>query len=269
MPEPQITPDPWPPLPFDAWSDTCQTLQLWMQIAGKISLKLRPFLNEWWQIAFHFTPRGLTTGTIPLAGGVVFSIDFDFIDHTVNIVASDGRRASLPLAPRSVASFYREIRDALAGLGISVSINPQPCEIPGAIPCDADEIHASYDPATVRNWWQILLATEQVLQRFRSDFVGKSSPIHFFWGSFDLNHTRFNGKSAVPPKGAPRFLQLAEDQENFSCGFWPGNITMSGITLGEPAFYSYIYPEPPGFKEARRSPGRRLRPAPGRIHSPL
>jgi hypothetical protein len=254
MPEPRNLSDPWPALPFSAWSDTCQTLQLWMQIAGKISLKLRPFLNEWWQIAFHLTPRGLTTGTMPLTDRIVFSINFDFIDHSVKIIASDGRRAALPLSPRTVARFYREMMEALGGLGIAVSIDPRPREIPGAIPCDTDEIHSSYDPASVRNWWQIMLSTEQVIERFRSDFVGKSSPIHFFWGSFDLNHTRFSGKPATPPKGAPRFVQLGEDQENFSCGFWPGNTTMSGITLGRPAFYSYIYPEPPGFKEARAVP---------------
>ncbi len=243
----------WPDLPLESWSDTCDTLHLWTQIVGKVALTLRPFLNEWWQIAFQLTPRGLTTGTIPFAGGV-FSFDFDFLEHSLIVSLSDGRRVKLPLAPRSVASFYREVMAVLWMHDIAVSINPQPVEIPGAIPCDQDEIHVAYDPEAVRRWWQIMLSTEQVLQRYRSDFVGKSSPVQFFWGSFDLNQTRFSGRAAPVPVGAPRFMRLAEDQENIACGFWPGNINMGGVTLGEPAFYSYIYPAPAGYTDAEVRP---------------
>ena len=243
----------WPELPLEDWSDTCDTLHLWTQVVGKVALKLRPFLNEWWQIAFQITPRGLTTGTIPFAGGA-FSFDFDFIEHSLIMTLSDERRIKLPLAPRSVASFYREVMAVLWMHDIVLSINPQPVEIPGAIPCDQDEIHAAYDPEAVRRWWQIMLNTERVLQRYRSWFVGKSSPAQFFWGSFDLNQTRFSGRPAPAPVGAPRFMRLAEDQENIACGFWPGNINMGGVTLGEPAFYSYIYPEPEGYRSAQLSP---------------
>jgi hypothetical protein len=243
----------WPELPFDEWAETCETLHRWTQIVGKVALELRPFLNEWWQIAFHLTARGMTTGTIPFGSGV-FAVDFDFIEHAVIIATSDGRRTTLRLEPRSVADFYRAFMAALNELGISVSINPLPVEIPGAISCDQDESLASYDPEYVQRWWRIMLSTEQVLQRYRSSFFGKSSPTQFFWGSFDLNHARFSGRSAPLPQGAPRFLQLAEDQENISCGFWPGNITMGGVTLGKPAFYSYIYAEPDGYKDADVQP---------------
>ncbi len=243
----------WPELPFDAWAETCDTLHLWTQIVGKIALELRPFLNEWWQIAFQMTPRGLTTGNIPYSG-IIFSLEFDFVEHSLIISLSDGRRTRLPLSPRSVASFYREVMAALWMHEISVSINPQPVEIPGAIPFDQDELHAAYDPEYVQRWWRVMLNTERVLQQYRSTFVGKSSPSQFFWGSFDLNQTRFSGRPAPIPQGGPRFMKLAEDQENIACGFWPGNITMGGVTLGEPAFYSYIYPEPTGFHEATVHP---------------
>ena len=245
--------DRWPELPLESWSDTCDTLHLWTQIVGKVALKLRPFLNEWWQIAFQMTPRGLTTGNVPFPGGV-FSFDFDFIEHSLVLSLSDGRRTRLPLAPRSVASFYREIMAVLWMHDIVVSINPQPVEIPGAIRCDEDELHAAYDPEAVRRWWQIMLSTERVLQRYRSQFVGKSSPTQFFWGSFDLNQTRFSGRPAPEPVGAPRFMRLAEDQENAACGFWPGNVNMGGVTLGEPAFYAYIYPEPEGYRQSPMRP---------------
>jgi Family of unknown function (DUF5996) len=156
----------------------------------------------------------------------------------------------LPLIPRAVADFYAELLATVRAMGIEVTINPLPVEIPNPISCDVDREHASYDPEPVQRWWRILVQIEQILQRYRSPFAGKSSPINFFWGSFDLNATRFSGRPAAPPAGAPRFLQLAEDQENFACGFWPGNATMAGVTVGEPAFYAYIYPEPAGFKEA-------------------
>lgn len=244
---------PWPELPFDAWAETCETLHRWTQIIGKVTLSLRPFLNQWWQIGFLLTPRGMTTGTIQFEQGS-FAMSFDFIEHILLIETSGGQRAALPLTPRSVASFYHDVMAALGTLGIAVTINPRPVEIPNAVRLDQDEMHAAYDPTYVGRWWRIMLQTEHVLQRYRSTFVGKSSPALFFWGSFDLNTTRFSGRPAPLPQGAPHFLQLAEDQENISCGFWPGNITMGGVTLGEPAFYSYHYPEPPAYRDATISP---------------
>jgi len=240
---------PWPELPFEAWAETCETLHLWTQVVGKVALALRPFRNQWWQIGFRLTPRGMTTGMIQFEHGA-FAISFDFIEHTLLIETSAGRRSMLPLAPRSVASFYHEVMAALGSLGIAVTINPRPVEIPDALPLDQDEMHAAYDPTYVGRWWQIMLQTEHVLQRYCSTFVGKSSPVLFFWGSFDLNLTRFSGRPAPMPQGAPLFVQLAENQENVSCGFWPGNITMGGVTLGEPAFYSYHYPEPAAYRDA-------------------
>ena len=242
-------PETWPALPLKRWRETQETLHLWTQIAGKIKLALTPFLNEWWNVAFAVAPRGLTTGAMP-AGDGAFAIDFDFVDHALFVHLSDGRTESIPLRPRPVAEFYAELMARLESLGIAVAINPVPAEIPDPIPFDIDRAHAAYDPASVERWWRIILQTEQVMQRYRSPFVGKSSPVNFWWGSFDLGATRFSGRPAQPPAGAPRFLQLAEGQENVACGFWPGNATMSGATLGEPAFFAYIYPEPAGFGEA-------------------
>lgn len=244
----------WPALPFDEWCDTQATLHRWLQIVGKVKLAQSPFLNEWWNVAFAVTARGLTTGPIPHNGGV-FDIEIDFIVHELDIRAADGRITTLPLRPRSVADFHQEFFAALDALGIDVTITPNPVEIAHhAIPFQEDRMHAAYDAGAVHRWWRILLRTETVLQRYRTGFAGKSSPIMFFWGSFDLTTVRFSGRPATPPEGAPRFLQLAEDQENIACGFWPGNANYAGVTLGEPAFYAYIYPEPQGFREARGHP---------------
>lgn len=256
------TTEPWPALPFDAWQDTCETLHMWTQVVGKVKLALSPFLNQWWEVAFHLTPRGLTTGNIP-DGATVFGVEFDFVTHNLHVQVSDGRVKSLPLIPRPVADFYAEFMATLHALGIRISINPVPAEIPHPVPFDQDRTHHAYDPEYANRWWRIMAQTGQVLARYRSDFVGKSSPILFYWGSFDLNATRFSGKPAAPPQGAPRFVQLAEDEENISCGFWPGNITMGGVTLGAPAFYSYTYPEPAGFKTAA------VRPAAARYNADL
>lgn len=243
----------WPPLPLTAWRETQETLHLWTQIVGKVKLELTPFLNEWWNVALAVTARGLTTGPIPSLAGT-FAIDFDFIDHTLFIHASTGQTESMPLTSRTVADFYVQFMETLRTMGIDVTINPLPTEIPDPIPCDIDHTHGTYDPEFAHRWWMIQLHVELVLQRYRSNFVGKSSPVNFFWGSFDLTTTRFSGRPAAPPEGAPRFLQIAEAQENVACGFWPGHTTMTGITLGEPAFYAYIYPEPPGFSEASVRP---------------
>ncbi len=243
----------WPPLPFQEWKESCETLQMWTQIAGKVKLELAPFLNHWWEVAFFVTPRGLTTATIPY-GNRIFEINFDFIDHNLSIVTSDDSRKFVPLIPRSVADFYQEFMATLRALDIDVTINTMPVEIPDPIPFEENRVHASYDPVYVNRWWRIMMQVDKVLQRYRTPFVGKSSPVQFFWGSFDLNQTRYSGKPANPPEGAPRFLQLAENEQNVACGFWPGNATFSGMTLGEPAFYSYTYPEPKEFKEATIRP---------------
>lgn len=243
----------WPALRYDKWRDTCETLHLWTQIVGKVKLALVPFLNEWWNVPLYLTARGMTTGIIPYQDRA-FQVQFDFIDHTLTVEASDGERQTLSLTPRSVADFYGDFMSMLRAIGIEVTITSLPVEVPNPVAFDADRTHASYDPAHVTVWWQVQLRTKKVLQRYRSNFVGKSSPIQFFWGSFDLNHTRFSGRPAPIAPGMPRFFQLAEDQENVACGFWPGNPNSAGLTLGEPAFYAYIYPEPDGFKMASVRP---------------
>jgi len=243
----------WPPLPWTEWQDSCETLHMWTQIVGKVALALRPFLNEWWQVAFPLTARGMTTGLIPYRDRA-FQVDFDFIDHNLFIRTDDGITKALSLVPRSVAGFYADFLDTLRAIGIEVAINPVPSEVPNPIPFDQDRVHASYDADAVNRWWRIQVQTEKVLQQYRSTFVGKSSPIHFFWGSFDLTHTRFSGRPAPVAEGAPRFFQLSEDQENIACGFWPGNPNYAGLTLGEPAFYSYIYPAPDGYAEVAVKP---------------
>lgn len=243
----------WPPLPYAEWADTLETIHRWTQIVGKIALAQKPFLNEWWNVAFPLTARGLTTGVMPAAGGAV-EIDFDFVDHRLDLRRHDGETRTLPLRPQSVAAFYRDVMAALADLGTTVTIDPRTVELPVVERLDQDETHASYDPEAANRWRQVMLATALVMQRFRTPFVGKSSPIHFFWGSFDLCTTRFSGRPATVPASAPRFYQLAEDQENFTCGFWPGNPTMTGLTLAKPAFYAYGYPEPPGCRDAPVQP---------------
>jgi hypothetical protein len=194
----------------------------------------------------------MTTGLVPCRDRV-FTVDYDFIDPNLSILTDDGRTKELFLVPRTVASFYREFMQMLAALGIEVTINALPAEVPNPIACDVDDVHSSYDPDAVTRWWRILLQTAKVLQRHRSSFMGKSSPVNFFWGSFDLNATRFSGRPAPLPQG-PRFYQLSEDQENVACGFWPGNPNMAGLSPGEAAFYAYIYPEPAGFAEASVRP---------------
>jgi uncharacterized protein DUF5996 len=227
---------------------------MWLQVVGKVKLELAPFLNEFWQVAFHLTARGMTSGRIPF-GKRTFQVDFDFVDHNLSIVTDDGQRKAMSLVPRTVADFYAEFMAALFALGIDLTINTMPAEIANPIACDVDRVNQSYDPDPVNCWWRIQLQTAQVLDVFRSSFVGKSSPINFFWGSFDLSHTRFSGRPAPKPAG-PLFFQLAEDQENFACGFWPGNPNMAGQTPGGAAFYAYAYPEPDRFKQASLRPSQ-------------
>ncbi len=234
----------WPPLPLEEWKATLDTLHMWTQIVGKVKLELSPFLNEWWQVAFAVTARGLTTSTI-LWGNGVFEVNFDFIDHNLRVLTSGGAVKVMPLIPRSVADFYHEFMATLHALGIDVDINPHPVEVENGIRFDQDQVHASYDADPVHRWWRILVQVERVLEKYRSSFVGKSSPIQFWWGSFDLCETRFSGRLAPErewPKGS-RWMRFAQDQEHVTSGFWPG----SG-KIQEPAFYAYTYPEPAGFR---------------------
>lgn len=234
----------WPPLPFHEWRDTCETLHMWMEIVGKVKLALCPFLNEWWEVSFFVTARGITTSTIPYGTGV-FEVNFDFIDHEIRIETSEGATKRLPLRAQSVAAFYAEFMAALADLAIHLEISMLPSEVVDPIRFDRDEVHASYDAPYASRWWQVMVQTEKVLQRFRSPFTGKASPIQFFWGTFDLSETRFSGRPASPPPGSDSIYRIAEDQENYACGFWPGN---GGF--GEPAFYAYVYPAPDGIQSA-------------------
>src|SRR5437667_7565538 len=238
----------WPSLPYEAWKDTRDTLHMWTQIVGKVRMELSPFLNHWWHVTFYVTPRGLTTSAIPYRGGI-FEVTFDFIEHNLSIRTSEGTIKSLPLIPRSVAAFYREFMACLHALGIEVTINTLPSEVRNPIRCDVDEVHASYDPVYAQRFWHILAQTETVLQRYRSPFLGKSSPVHFFWGSFDLALTLFSGRRAPERPGADRITREGGSHEQISCGFWPGD-----DRLRAPAFYAYTYPGPPGLPTASIRP---------------
>jgi hypothetical protein len=246
--------DRWPELEFDSWSETLETVHMWAQIVGKTKLANCAFLNQWWQVGFYLTPVGLTSGQMDSAQGL-FAIDFDFVDHQLIFRASSGLTRKMPFYQRSVADFYEEYQRTVALFGVAPIRKPIPTEVPDPIPFTEDTIHDSYDRNAVNRWFRVMAATDVVLQRYRSPFRGKSSPVLFYWGSFDLNIARFCGRDSDPPEGAPRFFQLAENQENVSCGFWPGNTTASGLTLGKPAFYSYTYPAPDGIASAEIEPG--------------
>ncbi|HEX6484839.1 MAG TPA: DUF5996 family protein, partial [Ktedonobacteraceae bacterium] len=198
----------WPALPYQAWKETYETLHMWTQIVGKVRMELSPFLNHWWHVTLYVTPRGLTTSAIPYQGSS-FEVTFDFLEHNLFICTSEGTTKALPLIPRSVAAFYREFMDCLHGLGIQVTINTLPSEVQSPIRCDIDEVHASYDPLYAQRFRRILTQTATVMQRFRSPFVGKSSPVHFFWGSFDLAVTLFSGRRAPERPGADRMMREA------------------------------------------------------------
>ena len=237
----------WPALPYDGWKDTYATLHMWTQVIGKIALAQAPAINHSWAVAFDVTSRGLTTKTLP-HDKRSFRISFDFIDHQLVIEPSDAGRRSIALEPRTVADFYREMMTTLRDMSLPVQIWPMPVEIPDPIRLDQDTVHRSYDPIAANRCWQILVQVQRVLTGCRSEFVGKCSPVHFFWGSFDLAVTRFSGRLA-PPREGPAFMRDAYSHEVISHGFWPG----SGLVL-EPAFYAYAVPEPAGFKEARVEP---------------
>src|SRR6478609_9100414 len=260
--------NPWPPLPFAEWQDTAATLHMWTQIVGKIRLTLTPWTNHSWHVTLYVTSRGLTTSPIP-HGVRTFEITFDFIDHQLRIDTSDGERRTIELKPRSVADFYRAVMKTLDELHLPVTINKVPNEIQDPIPFDEDEEHRSYNRDYANRFWRVLVQSDRVFKEFRSRFCGKCSPVHFFWGSFDLAVTRFSGRPAPPhPGGIPNLpdwvAQEAYSHEVSSCGFWPG-----GEAMPYPAFYSYAYPEPAGFKAASVRPaGARYDPAFGEFVLP-
>jgi uncharacterized protein DUF5996 len=250
---PTTAAEAWPSLPLAAWQDTYATLHMWAQIVGKTRLALSPRVNHWWNVTSYVTPRGLTTSAIPY-GERTFSVDFDFLDHVLLVRTSEGSVGALPLAPRAVADFYREYMDLLRSLDLEVRIWPVPVEVERAVPFVEDREHAAYDAVYAQRFWRILAQSDRVLQTFRGRFLGKCSPVHFFWGGCDLAVTRFSGRPAPPhPGGIPNVgnwvMQEAYSHEVSSCGFWPG-----GGVVAEPAFYAYAYPEPAGFAEARIQP---------------
>jgi hypothetical protein len=233
----------WPALPLEQWKDTYATLHMWTQIVGKVRLVLTPLVNHWWNVPLYVNARGLTTSPIPYRT-TPFELSFDFIDHQLVLELSGGARHAIPLVAQPVADFYRQVMQLLEANGVQVKIWRMPVEVPDPIPFDEDLIHASYDPAAARRFWRILLGAQCVLEEFRARFVGKCSPIHFFWGSFDLAVTRFSGRRAPPRPGADRMTQEAYSHEVSSVGFWPGGGKITGA-----AFYSYAAPEPPGFRD--------------------
>ena len=245
--------DYWPVLLFEEWKDTAITLHMWTQIIGKIRLKLTPWTNHSWHVTLYVTARGLTTSPIPHDSST-FEIRFDFIDHQLRILKSDGAGRTIELKPQSVAEFYRTVMKTLSDLALPVTINTMPNEIADPVPFDQDEEHHSYDREYANRFWRVLVQSDRVFKEFRSRFCGKCSPVHFFWGSFDLAVTRFSGRPAPPhPGGIPHLpdeiTREAYSQEVSSLGFWPGNAAMP-----IPVFYSYAYPEPPGFSEAKVQP---------------
>ena len=235
----------WPRLSLAAWDDTRATLQLWTQVIGKIRLAQAPLINHWWQVPLYVTARGLTTSPVPYEG-YSFQIDFDFVDHQLRIETSRGGRERIALRPCSVALFHGEVMERLRALGIEVRIWSMPVELEDPIPFEEDVAHTSYDAEQAQRFWRVLVQVDRVLTLFRARFIGKVSPVHFFWGSFDMAVTRFSGRTAPPHPGAPNLADFvtreAYSHECSSCGFWPG-----GAGISEAAFYAYAYPAPDGF----------------------
>jgi len=243
-------PECWPALPLDSWKDTYATLHMWTQIVGKVRLLLTPLVNHWWNVPLYVNARGLTTSQIPY-GNRAFEIRFDFIHHQLIIETTDAQVKTMPLEPRSVAQFYQDFMQLLHSAHIDIKIWKMPVEIPNPIPFDQDRVHASYDRDSVERFWRILLSVDAVFQQFRARFIGKSSPVHFFWGSFDLAVTRFSGRRAPERPGADLITREAYSHEVSSVGFWPG-----GSGVDHPAFYCYAAPAPDGFKDAPVGPKR-------------
>ncbi|MBX3191619.1 MAG: hypothetical protein KF819_31795 [Labilithrix sp.] len=244
----------WPPLPLALWRDTYRTLHLYFQIVGKVKLALTPKTNQWWNVAFHLTANGLTTLPMPVdaTGDVTVEIDFDFIHQVLLVKRSDGEERAIPLAPRSVKDFHRELFAALAELGVAVHIWPVPVEIPMTKPFTEDDEHRAYVPEHALRFWRVLRRVEPVLEVFRARYRGKCSPVHFFWGTCDLAVTRFSGRRA-PPRAGSIIERDAYDEEVSSVGFWPGE-DWAEVGATEAAFYAYAVPEPPGFSAAKVLP---------------
>jgi hypothetical protein len=251
--QPASIPQPWPSLPLEAWSDTYATLHRWLQIVGKIRLTQMPWINHSWHVTLYVTATGLTTSTMP-HGSRAFQIDLDFVNHRLEVRASDGGKALFDLEPQSVAAFYSRLMNELDALGPPVNIHAEPCELPDTLRFDQDTAHCAYDREYVNRFWRVLVQSDRVLKLFRAGFIGKSSPVHLFWGALDLAVTRFSGRTAPPhPGGVPNLADWvtreAYSHEVSSCGFWPG-----GGPIPYPAFYSYAYPEPQGFAAAAVKP---------------
>ena len=238
----------WPALPLDAWQDTCDTLHMWTQIVGKVRLALCVPINHWWEVPLYVSAVGLTTSPVPCDKGI-FEIVFDFLNHNLLIQTSWGPAKAIPLAPRTVADFYREFMAAIASLGIKVKIWTTPVEFPNPIPFEQDVKHASYDREFATRFWRILVLTDAIFKEFRGHFLGKSSPVHFFWGSFDLAVTRFSGRRAPERPGADLITREAYSHEVISAGWWPG-----GGEVKSAAFYAYAAPEPAGYGQSRVQP---------------
>jgi Family of unknown function (DUF5996) len=238
----------WPELNWESWKETAETLHMWTQIVGKTRLALSPMQAHWWNVPLYVSARGLSTSAMPY-GAEFLEIEFDFVSHDLRFRLSTGTYLSIPLRAQSVAQFYAEYQRTLNALGVSVKIHPVPVEVKDPIPFMNDTEHASYDPEAAHRFWRVLVRTDQVFQQFSSRFVGKVSPVHFFWGSFDLAVTRFSGRLAPPREGADSITREAYSHEVISAGFWPGN---GGF--GEAAFYCYAAPSPPGFEAAAIQP---------------
>ncbi|HVO79890.1 MAG TPA: DUF5996 family protein [Terriglobales bacterium] len=234
-------PESWPALPLEAWKDTRDTLHMWTQIVGKVRMALTPKVNHWWEVPLYVSARGLTTSPIPYARGI-FEVEFDFLTHNLWIQTSEAGRGSIQLKPRSVADFYKECMSALRSLGIEVKIWHMPVEVPDPIPFDQDVKHASYDREYATRFWRVLVLVDTIFKEFRGHFIGKNSPVHFFWGSFDMAVTRFSGRRALPREGADAVTREAYSHEVISAGFWPG-----GGEIKDAAFYAYAAPEPEGY----------------------
>jgi hypothetical protein len=244
----------WPDLPYASWRETAATLQLWTQIVGKVRLSLTPWLNHGWQVPIYVTARGLGTSPIP-AGSEIFEIQLDFISHRLVARTSRGEVRELPLEPQTVADFYRHLIDLLKSIGVAVAIHEMPNEVPNPIRFSQDVTHSSYDPVAAHNFWRALVQADRVFKLFRTGFLGKASPVHFFWGSFDLAVTRFSGRTAPRhPGGVPGLpdavTREAYSHEVSSAGFWPGS-----DAFPQAAFYSYAYPQPAGFRDRPVTPG--------------
>lgn len=231
----------WPSLPLAEWRDTCDTLHMWMQIVGKVRMELSPHRNHWWSTTLYVSSHGLTTSPIPFPGGI-FEMEFDFLASRLDVRTSGGKALFVPLKPRTVADFYAEVMSHLNSLGINIKINPIPQEFPNPIPFPDDRTHAFYDPEYARRFWHVLIQADRLLKEYQSDWMGKASPVHLFWGSMDICATRFSGRRAPERPGADHMTREAYSHECISVGFWPG-----GGPVEDAAFYAYTAPAPPGY----------------------